>query len=187
MDAQQIKTWAVRFNRARNNLLGVVILTLANLVMIALDVDIGFPFSAVIPQFILVWFIEISMPVVMTIAVIIVSFYLLFFFLSKRWRVFILIALIFFAMDTLFLLDFMLEFGFSGLLLNLAFHAWIHFYLITGTIAWAKLRKVSKEEFTELVAAVEQEAEKEELDYALDTVAPGDKDDSDKTNNDKNV
>ena len=185
MDAQQIKKQAVRFNRARTNLLAVVILTLANLVLIALDVNIGFPFSAVVPQVILIWTMDISMPVAMAVAVIFVSFYLLFYFLSKRWRVFILVAFIFFALDTLYLLDLMLTFGFTDFLLEIAFHAWIHFYLITGTVAWAKLRKVSRDEFTELMSAVKEEADKEELDSALDTVASGDEGDSDKSNDDK--
>ena len=74
-----------------------------------------------------------------------------------------------------------------ALLLNVAFHAWIHFYLITGTIAWVKLRNVSRDEFRDLVAAVEQEANKEELDSALDVVAQDCGNDSNKSNNDKNV
>ena len=186
MDAEQIKTQAIRFNRARNNLLLVVVLTMANLVLIALDVNLNFPFSAVIPQVILIWFIDIAFPVAMTAAVISVSIYLLFFFLSKRWRVFVLIAFIFFAMDTFFLLDLMFEIGFMYFIIDIAFHAWIHFYLVSGTIAWAKLRKVSGDEFKAVVAKAALEAEKEELDSALDTVAPDADDDSDKSDNERN-
>ena len=186
MDVQQIKTQAIRFNRARNNLLAVVILTLANLVLIVLDTNLNFPFSAIVPQVVLILFMDIAMPIAMAAAVICVSFYLLFFFLSKRWRVFILVAFIFFAMDTLFLIDIMLANDFFDFILDIAFHGWIHFYLITGTIAWAKLGNVTRDEFKELVAKVEQEANQEELDSALDTIAPDEEDDSNKSDNEKN-
>ena len=187
MDGQQIKKWAIRFNRARNNLLAVVVLTMANLVLIALDFNINFPFSAIVPQVILVWFMDVAMPFAMAAAIVSVSVYLLCFFLSKRWRVFILVAFILFAMDTLFLLYAMLSVGFFDFILDIVFHAWIHFYLISGTVAWVKLGSVSRDEFNAVAAEVTKDADEEELKSALDTVAPDAKNDSDKSDNEKNA
>ena len=147
-------------------------MTMVNLVLIALDMNFNFLFSAIVPQVVMYLFIDISVPVAMVAAAICLSFYLLFFFLSKRWRVFILIAFLFFIADTLVLL--MLLDDPAASLLNLAFHGYIHFYLIAGTIAWIKLLGVSKDDFRAVIAAAELEAEKEEIDSAIDAVAPDD-------------
>ena len=180
MDKEQIKKQAVKFNRGRNNLLLVVILTMANLILIVLDVNLNFPFSAIVPQAILFFIMDASLSIALTAAIISVSFYLLFFFLSKRWRVFILVAFIFFALDTLFLLDLMFSYRPADFILDILFHGWIHFYLITGTYAWALLRNVKREDFKAIMAENAKEAEQEELDSALDTVASDDDKDSEK-------
>ena len=176
MDVEQIKNQAVKFNRARNNLLLVVVLTMVNLVLITLDMDLNFLFSAILPQIILLLFMDISIAFAMMAAVIVLSFYLICFFLSKKWRVFILIAFLVFAIDTLALFATIIIFylNFSDFIFDAAFHVWIHFYLITGVIAWIKLMGVSKDDFRAVIAEAKLEAEKEELDSAIDTIAPDD-------------
>ena len=176
---EEIKNSAVKFNRARNNLLLVVVFTMINLVLIALEMDLSFLFSAIVPQIILFFSIDmsLSLPFAMTVAILCLSFYVLCFALSKRYRVFILIAFLAFATDTAILLYFALISGVGDFIFDIAFHAWIHFYLITGIIAWAKLRNVSREEFKAVIESVAAEEEKEELNSALDTVAPDDEKD----------
>jgi len=168
MNNTNIKTNAVKFTRARGNLLLVVTFTLINILLLAFESDFYLLFSATVPMIVLEFFMEEAaisgIPVYTTIGIIIALFgvlvYFVFWLLSKRVRAFILISLIVFAIDTLlfvmliagaFLLDGWFE---PAFLIDLAFHAWILFYLITGTVAWAKLKGVSTEQLQEAKAAI---------------------------------
>jgi len=83
-----------------------------------------------------------------------------------------LVALILFVLDALIMLGILwLAQDFSGAIWNIAFHAWILFYLITGTVAWAKLRHVRPDYVQAIQADAAQAAQAVEQNAALHTIA----------------
>ena len=172
MDVTMVKTQAVKFNRARNNLLAVVAFTVINLLALTFDINFMFLFSAFVPQILLI-ILEYALGghIGLIVALACTTVYVLCYAMSKRWRAFILVALILFALDTIVMLGAMFLSGaFADFMFNVAFHAWILFYLITGTVAWAKLRRVTPEELKALQAEATQEAQTKELNSALDAI-----------------
>jgi len=178
-----IKKYALDFKRSRANLLAVVVFTLINLFLIIIDADFYFLFSAAIPMYILYFFegMYISSGMVglwvfgIILAFIGTGLYLLFWGLSKKFRAWILVALIVFAFDSLIMLFVFLLIGFElGSIIDIAFSAWVMYYLIIGTKAWAKLQNVSHEELQAVTAAAEQEELTTETNAALNEIAPND-------------
>ncbi|MCL2838621.1 MAG: hypothetical protein FWE04_06115 [Oscillospiraceae bacterium] len=176
-----IKKYARNFYRARGNLLAVVAFTLVNLLLIVFNVDWHFFFSATVPMLILHFTQELSFYYGNAIYVvgIILAFggallYFVFWLLSKRFRVFMLISLIVFGIDALVFLILILFGGFDGtLIINLAFSGWILYYLIIGTAAWGKLLRIPAAEVQAAVDAAKQEAEATETQTALNDIASG--------------
>ena len=124
-----------RFNRARWNLLAVVVITTINFFLLYAGTDYYLLFSALIPVVCFYWgVVEAVLSVAMLAA------YLLCFLLSARKRVFMLVALILFIIDCLFLTYLIYFLGIGDFWLEVFFHAWIMFYLVTGVIAWIKIR-----------------------------------------------
>jgi len=182
MNSDNIKKQALNFNRSRNNLLAVIAFTLINLILLALDLDLQFLFSAFVPYMLFWLFYDISMTIGLGIAVAALSVYLLCYFLSKRYRVFIFIALILFLLDFLLLIGMMLLLGsFAEFIFDLLFHTWISFYLITGTIAWIKLRNTTPEQVEAIRLEAERAEQGTELDSALDVLARPDETDENDT------
>jgi len=156
MDTADIKQQVIIFEKSRNNLLSVVIFTVINLILTYFNAGVNFLFSATLPQF--VFEIaksvnselenNVSIIVGLIIAFIIIGIYFVFWIFVRRVRALILAAFIFFTIDSLLLLYliFNIEFSFS-VLLEIAFHVWILYYLINGVKAWYKLRGVSAEDF----------------------------------------
>jgi hypothetical protein len=163
MDTTDIKQQVIIFEKSRNNLLLVVIFTVVNLILNYFNAGVNFLFSATLPQF--VFEIaksvnsemenNISMIVGIIIAFIIIDTYFLFWVFVRRVRVLILAALISFGIDSLLLiyLTFNVEFSFS-VLLEIAFHVWILYYLIKGVKAWYKLRGVNTEDFNAILREI---------------------------------
>jgi hypothetical protein len=163
MDTTDIKQQVIIFEKSRNNLLSVIIFTVINLILTYFDAGVNFLFSATLPQFVL----EIAKAmnsemennvliiVGLIIAFIIIIPYFIFWILAKRVRVLILVALIFFSIDSLLLLYliFNMEFNFS-VLLEIAFHVWILYYLIIGVKAWYKLRSINTEVFNTILLEI---------------------------------
>ncbi|MCL2592943.1 MAG: hypothetical protein FWD82_06215 [Defluviitaleaceae bacterium] len=173
MDSTTIQTQAIKFNRARKNLLAVVAFTLVNLFLISFEIELNFLFSAFVPQLLQIIFIDFSVSIALVVGLLSTSIYLLCYFLSKRWRPFMLIALIFFLIDALIMLGFMLLTGiYAEFLLNVVFHIWILFYLVTGTSAMIKLSKVTPENFKAAQQEMVQNMQAQELNSALNTVSP---------------
>jgi hypothetical protein len=151
MDVNSIKQQILIFEKARNNLLAVIAFTVINLILAVFDAGVYFLFSATLPQFVFEigrnldfeMGTSIFMILGLIIAIIIIIPYFVFWILAKRARILILVALIFFGIDSLFLLFLILgtEFEFSYLL-EIAFHVWILYYLIIGVSAWAKIRNI---------------------------------------------
>jgi len=82
-----------------------------------------------------------------TAAVLTTSIYVVLWILSKKFKGLIIAALVYFSIDTLILLGitgFVIvngEFEFF-IIIEIMFSAWIIYYLISGTVAWAKMRKL---------------------------------------------
>lgn len=155
MDASIITNQAVKFKKARDNLIWIIIVTIINLFLIALDASFYFPFSINAPQtfyglgsaFAAETQNNVYIGVGIIIALVIIALYLLFWFLSKRNRAFIIGALVLFGIDSIGVLLLFLSSGMDTyFIIDLVFHVWILYYLITGTMAWYKLRGISDKE-----------------------------------------
>jgi len=142
-----------KFSTSRNNLLAVIVFTVVNIVLALFDAGIAFLFSAMIPTTIIEIALYLSEPgsVLFGIAVFIVflilASYTVCYFASKKIKAFILVALIFFAGDVVFLLWLLVqeELNFA-LILQAAFHVWVTYYLLLGVKSWARLKKLGPEE-----------------------------------------
>ena len=186
MDSSMIKKQAVKFTHAQRNLLAVFALTGINLILYAADTGFSFLYSAFFPQAVLIfieeWFGTLWLGLAIALAT--AAVYLLCWALSKRWRYFILVALILFFFDTLFLAVLLVPYILSTSdsliwpLIELGFGIWILISLISGTIAWGKLRRVTPDEIKTIQQEITKDEEKEELNSALDAIAPEQDDDS---------
>jgi len=139
-----------KFEISRRNLLSVSILSLLNMLLSLLNANISFLFSATAPLFLFevgrMFSEEMGMPALLmvsaVIALVMIAAYGVCYFLAKKYRAFMLVALIFFSIDTVFLLwTLTLGFDFS-IMLDIAFHAWVLYYLAVGTKAWSDLNKM---------------------------------------------
>ena len=143
--------------------MSVIIFTVINLILTYFDAGVNFLFSATLPQFVFEIGKELNSEMesnVLIIAGLIIAFiiiipYFIFWILAKRVRELILVALIFFSVDSLLLLYliFNMEFNFS-VLLEIAFHVWILYYLIIGVKAWYKLRSINTEVFKTILLEI---------------------------------
>ena len=93
-------------------------------------------------------FLDSSFLVVMiVIAIIMIAFYGLFYFLSRKQKSgWLIVALVFFVIDTfgMFYL-----WGISiDMILDLLFHIWVIYYLVSGIVAAKKLKNLPEEEPT---------------------------------------
>jgi hypothetical protein len=151
-----IKQQVLKFENARKNLFSVVIFTLINLILTAFNADVSFLFSATLPQIVYemgeLFDTEIGSSIFTIIGfviafIMIVAYFVLYAF-SKRVRAFILVALIFFCIDSVILLFLIFDMEFSAsFLLDIAFHGWVLYYLILGTKAWFNLRGASADDY----------------------------------------
>lgn len=148
------------FTKSRNNLLAVVLFSLVNVVLTLFNAEISFLFSATFPMvsigFGTALFEETGSNVFMIIGIIIalisIAFYGLCFLLSKKNKAFILVAFVFFVMDTLLLILFIVIAFDASILLDIVFHAWILYYLIIGVKASSDLKKMPPEEAQDAAA-----------------------------------
>jgi len=179
-ETSNLRQNAVKFSRSRANLIAVTAFTLVNVLLIYFESDWYLLFSATLPWYFMLQAM-MDVPIfgfdAQTIAYIVLAFsgvilYFLFWLLSGRFRWFMLIAMIFFAADTIFLAYLIMELSMfdsfdAGFILDAAFQIWIMFYLVTGTIAWAKLRGVTREQLDSVKTAID----KEEANTAIDQLS----------------
>lgn len=154
---------AQRYSVARLNLLIMLAFTLLNVVMMALGSDSYMLFSATVP-YVLVqtgmylcgklsadWYEgdtfeflpDTVLYIMVAIAVVIMLYIFLCWLLSRKGRYgFFIAALVYFALDTLFLLS-MLS---TSLIVDLVFHAWVIYYLIIGISSGIKMKKAPADE-----------------------------------------
>ena len=174
----------LKYKRSRYNLLLVTIVSVINLFSLALS-QTYFLFSAQIPSFFVELFMyteegeiapfaDLIIPIVL--GVIRTIPYLLCFFFSKKRPGWMVAALVFFVFDCIFLVT---MYYLSDVIIDLLFHAWVLFYLVTGVINGYKLKKMPEDEplpeFGEVVAegeAVDSEAAEDETPAEGETELP---------------
>ena len=145
------------FNKGRSNLFLVVLLTSVNVVLRLTNTDISFLFAANLPSF----FIDIGKylseesgnQILFNIGVLLafagIAIYGLCYVLSKKYNAWLLVALVIFPIDTLFLLFLLtLDFNFGGII-GIGFHAWVIYNLACGVKAWSDLKKLPVNELPE--------------------------------------
>jgi hypothetical protein len=155
-----------KYAEARTNLLVMAGLTLVNLVLILIEADITFTFSAFMPQVLLAvgsvmqqeTGITLFMVVGATVAVLSVGIYFLCWILSKKRAGWMIAAMVLFILDSLSM-PLMLGGFDASVVIDIVFHAWVLYYLITGVHAASKLRELPSREELELAAAQEQQAQ----------------------------
>jgi len=121
-----------------------------NVLLLLLNTGITFLFSATSPIAIIVFgqaFANetgslLPSQIADVIALVIVSFYAICYSLAKKNGAFVVVVLVLFSLDTLLLLGMMLLAFAPGLLLDVAFHAWVLYCLVKGTVAWIKLGRL---------------------------------------------
>lgn len=141
----------MKYNRSRYNLLLVAIISVINLFTLALNGSY-FLFSATIPAIP----VELTMPVSEEQVVVFADFivpivigivltvpYILCFFFSKKRPGWMIAALVFFSLDCLALFAL---YDLTSVIIDILFHAWVMFYLITGVINGFKLKKMPEDE-----------------------------------------
>lgn len=174
----------VAYNRSRANLLAVVCFTLLNVILALFGDGTYALFSASVPHFIVLtamllcgklspeWydgdksgieFFDTRYLVFSVIfALLILALFFIFYLLSKNQKSgWLIAALVLFGLDTIGML---LIYGIDpSMILDILFHAWVIYYLISGIVAAKKLKNLPPEED-------EEESEKEGVDYLPETV-----------------
>ena len=175
----------MKYKRSRLNLLLVAIVSIVNLFYMVFS-GRYFLFSAKMPSILVeltlvtapedvtVAFADLLVPIV--VGVILTIPYLLCFFFSKKRPGWMVAALVFFVFDCIFLVT---MYYLSDVIIDLLFHAWVLFYLVTGVINGYKLKKMPEDEplpeFGEVVAegeAVDSEAAEDETPAEGETELP---------------
>lgn len=156
---------ANKFMSARHNLLLVVIFTAVNIGLMLVNSNTYFLFSASIPYYLvdlgmflcgkypqeyymgmgeLELLANSFLAVMIVIAVVILALYLLSWIFSKKPRVgWMIFALVFFVLDTLFMLAVM---GITAdMIVDILFHAWVLISLTSGIVSYFKLKKLPEE------------------------------------------
>ena len=127
-----------RYRGARNSLLLMMIMTVVNTVLAAVGSYTYFVFSDYLSYYLAlfgrVYFEELGEPLYLIIgcvaAAIVLLPYLLCWIFSKKRRGWLIAALVLFIIDTL---GMFYLYGFApDMLINIFFHAWVIFYLISG-------------------------------------------------------
>jgi hypothetical protein len=143
----------MKYKRSRANLLLVIIVSVVNLFTLALNGSY-FLFSASIPAIP----VELAMPmseeevvvfsdfiIPIIIGIILTVPYLLCWVFSKKRAGWMIPALVFFSFDCLYLF-LLATIDPTAVIIDILFHAWVMFYLITGVINGFKLKKMPEEE-----------------------------------------
>lgn len=146
------KTPMTVYAAARSNLLLVIAFTAINVVLRLVSADMYFLFSASTPLAmvdIASWFENTAVLVGGAImAFVVIGLYLLCWALSKKRPGWLVTALVLFVLDTLVLLAL---YDISAMILDLLMHIWVLYYLISGTVAANKMKKMSPEELAEMM------------------------------------
>ncbi|MCL2427419.1 MAG: hypothetical protein FWD05_13920 [Oscillospiraceae bacterium] len=176
MSTEFIKKQALRFGRARSALIAVFVITVINLFLHSAGLDLQILYSAFFPWFLYTMMIENAGVAVWAgffMGVICASVYLVCWALSKRWRVFVVVAMILFMLDAVVLIFVTLISGeFLSFLIDIAVCAWILYRLISGTIAFSSLNNISPEQLKLVQENISETENADELNSALNNLIP---------------
>ncbi len=139
-----------KYASGRANLLLMIVFTVINIVLLLVNADVMFIFSATVPYYAVVFGYAFEIPTLVAIgivfAAIILAVYLACWFFSKKHYGWMIAAVVLFAIDTVFMaLLFVLFSELSGIIDALG-HIWVMYYLIIGVVSGAKLKKLAPEE-----------------------------------------
>lgn len=120
------------YDHSRSNLLIAILFTILNIALIFLETDTMFLFSATIPYYFALagWYFESIIELV--IGIVMIAVLLVFWIISKKHRIGLILSFIYFIIDTIFMLwlyDFQFD---ASMIIDLLFHVWIMFYLVSG-------------------------------------------------------
>lgn len=140
-----------RYKSARGNLLAMVVFTAVNIVLTAAGVDWMFLFKAFLPGLIIELSRDAAPLTGFLTAALLLALYVVCWALSKKEPAWMIVALVFFAVDTavlLLLLALMcLDGEFEiGMLPEAAFQAWVLAYLIGGVRSIKAMKDLPEEE-----------------------------------------
>lgn len=139
-----------KYNTARLNLLIMIVFTLLNIVLLFAQSNTMMLFSATVPYMAVIVGMEdgsgmLLVPCIL-VAVITLILYFLCWLLSKRSHVWMIVALVLFVLDCLALIGICVwAQDFSGIL-DIAFHAFVLYYLIMGVKYGNQLKNLPSEE-----------------------------------------
>lgn len=156
-----------KYHAARHNLLIVIAFTVLNSVLLAAGGDSYFLFSAYVPYFMVGLGMEMcgmfpaeyyeayytnfqpvdktAFVILLVIAIVLLSVYLLCWILSKKNRVgWLIFALVWFGIDSIMLLV-MMGADIVDYIMDVVFHAWVIISLINGIRSYYKLQKLPEE------------------------------------------
>lgn len=157
----QTRTPSEKYQIARSNLLGMIILTAANVLLISFQTEWSFSFAAFVPTFLAaigvaleeewgIYFAVSPVWIAAIMALAVTGLYLLCWGLSKAHRGWMIAALTLFSIDCALMLFTMIgSFEFSYLI-DLAFHGWVMYYLILGVRQIGALRNQSDDVIPEM-------------------------------------
>ena len=158
-----------KYATSRANLLLTAVFTVINLILLITNSNTYFLFSAFIPYYItslgmllcgrypeeyytdgledIIFINDSFFAVTLTVAVVMVLFYLLAWLLSKKRRVgWLILSLVFFSLDTILML--LLNGIALDWIMDILFHGYVIYFLIIGINAHFKLKKLPLEEET---------------------------------------
>ena len=138
-----IRATIEKFSKSRHSLLVLLGFSLVNLFLELFGFNLFFLFSSFTAMLLFIDFPVLSF--------VLLALYAACYLLAKSKRVFLLVALIIFAIDTLVFGIIMLEVVLMGffeldILIYTAFYVFIIVSLVSGVVAWAKLRHISEED-----------------------------------------
>lgn len=149
-----------QLNIARSNLLLMIILTVVNIVLLAVGANTMLLFSTTVPYYVAAFGIwsEVSqfMAVCLAISAVILVLYLICWMLSKKHYGWMVAALVFFILDSIAMIClYIWAEDFSGIL-DLVIHIWVLYYLIIGVRNGYKLKNIPPEEAVEYEQSEQQ-------------------------------
>ena len=155
-----------KFALARNSMIGLLLLSVINIVSALASSDYYFLFSAFVPYIIALFGVEFALEFGNTVLVVMGAVsvallvpYLLSWIFSKKKYGWLVVALVYFVLDTVCMLLFLLLFGDFTSIIDIFFHAWVIYELVVGVKAGIALKTLPEEEETEL-ASMEATEEK---------------------------
>ena len=169
-----------KFNSSRGNLLLVVALSTLNIILYLAGTDFFFLFSATFPMLTVVWGeifaasfdSNVFLFIGIALAFLSVSFYVVCYLLTNKYRGWIVAALIALSLDSMLLLWLLTSFEFDiSTIIEIAIRVWVMYYLVSGTRTWIALRKMPRIPDGAAIEGFAAEAGQTGLDEAISYAA----------------